>query len=129
MAQPLPIHSWKLILPCDVSAVKFGASSFIRNISSSPGVVHTRAGRLATLLAVFQVANILVGQIFQFDVWPNASYASHAIDTKFATGTAGDSPHAVRRPVGALYVPPMAWSEKFLFAGGQEPLGLNCGPR
>src|SRR6266404_3122479 len=32
MAQPLPIHSWKLIVPCEVSAVKLGASSFIRNI-------------------------------------------------------------------------------------------------
>src|SRR5215472_8300812 len=32
MAQPLPIHSWKLILPCEVSAVKLGASSFMRNI-------------------------------------------------------------------------------------------------
>jgi hypothetical protein len=32
MAQPSPIHSWKLIVPCDVSAVKLGASSFIRNI-------------------------------------------------------------------------------------------------
>src|SRR5713101_8295840 len=32
MAQPLPIHSWKLIVPCEVSAVKLGASSFIRNM-------------------------------------------------------------------------------------------------
>src|SRR6266404_9467480 len=32
MAQPLPIHSWKLIVPCEVSAVKLGAWSFIRNI-------------------------------------------------------------------------------------------------
>src|ERR1700686_4235649 len=32
MAQPSPIHSWKLIVPCEVSAVKFGASSFMRNI-------------------------------------------------------------------------------------------------
>src|SRR5216684_5519164 len=32
MAQPLPVHSWKLIVPCEVSAVKLGASSFIRNI-------------------------------------------------------------------------------------------------
>src|ERR1700683_534204 len=30
MAQPLPIHSWKLMVPCEVSAVKLGASSFIR---------------------------------------------------------------------------------------------------
>src|SRR5262245_12757425 len=31
MAQPFPIHSWKLILPCVVSAEKFGASLLIRN--------------------------------------------------------------------------------------------------
>src|SRR5439155_15205313 len=31
MAQPLPIHSWKLIFPWVVSAVKFGASLLIRN--------------------------------------------------------------------------------------------------
>src|SRR5713226_1937921 len=42
MAQPLPIHSWKLIVPCEVSAVKLGASSFMRNMvfllaSCSPG--------------------------------------------------------------------------------------------
>src|SRR5579859_4060736 len=32
MAQPFPIHSWKLIVPCEVSAVKFGASSLIRSM-------------------------------------------------------------------------------------------------
>src|SRR6516225_2212771 len=32
IAQPLPIHSWKLILPRDVSAMKLGASSFIRSM-------------------------------------------------------------------------------------------------
>ena len=31
MAQPSPIHWWKLISPWVVSAVKFGASSLIRN--------------------------------------------------------------------------------------------------
>src|SRR5262245_6101250 len=31
MAHPLPIHSWKLILPWVVSAVKFGASLLIRS--------------------------------------------------------------------------------------------------
>src|SRR5882762_9005383 len=31
IAHPSPIHSWRLIVPCVVSAVKFGASSFIRN--------------------------------------------------------------------------------------------------
>src|SRR5579862_6387748 len=29
-AQPLPIQSWKLIVPCVVSTVKFGASSLMR---------------------------------------------------------------------------------------------------
>src|SRR5690349_19787437 len=32
MAQSLPIHSWKLIGPCDVSAVKLGASSLMRSM-------------------------------------------------------------------------------------------------
>src|SRR5277367_1680551 len=32
IAQPSPIHSWKLMVPCVVSAVKFGASSLIRSI-------------------------------------------------------------------------------------------------
>src|ERR1700730_432964 len=36
MAQPLPIHSWKLIVPCEVSAVKLGASSFMRNMNCPP---------------------------------------------------------------------------------------------
>src|ERR1700733_2409397 len=31
-AHPSPIHSWKLRVPCEVSAVKLGASSFMRNI-------------------------------------------------------------------------------------------------
>src|SRR5665213_1520291 len=30
-AQPSPIHSWKLMVPCVVSAVKLGASSLIRS--------------------------------------------------------------------------------------------------
>jgi hypothetical protein len=32
----LPIHSWKLMVPCEVSAVKLGASSFIRNMNCPP---------------------------------------------------------------------------------------------
>jgi hypothetical protein len=36
MAQPSPIHSWKLIVPGDVSAVKLGASSFMRNMNCPP---------------------------------------------------------------------------------------------
>src|SRR5262245_9813149 len=31
IAQPSPIHSWKRTVPCVVSAVKSGASSFIRS--------------------------------------------------------------------------------------------------
>src|SRR5215472_9882265 len=31
MAQPSPIHSWKLMVPCEVSALKLGASSLMRN--------------------------------------------------------------------------------------------------
>ena len=31
IAQPLPIQSWKLIVPWVVSAVKFGASELIRS--------------------------------------------------------------------------------------------------
>src|SRR5450755_691711 len=36
MAQPSPIHSWKLIVPCEVSAVKLGASSLMRNMNRPP---------------------------------------------------------------------------------------------
>src|SRR5690625_3058102 len=32
MAQPSPIHSWKLIVPWVVSAVKSGATELIRNV-------------------------------------------------------------------------------------------------
>src|SRR5215472_2524721 len=43
MAQPLPIHSWKLMVPCEVSAVKLGASSLIRNmVLSSPDDVSSQ---------------------------------------------------------------------------------------
>src|SRR5215469_13409155 len=35
-AHPSPIHSWKLMVPCEVSAVKFGASSLIRSMVDSP---------------------------------------------------------------------------------------------
>src|SRR5262245_926207 len=31
IAQPSPIHSWKLNVPWEVSAVKFGASSLMRS--------------------------------------------------------------------------------------------------
>src|SRR5262245_34929597 len=31
IAQPLPIHSWKVIVPWVVSAVKFGASALMRS--------------------------------------------------------------------------------------------------
>src|SRR6266446_10791845 len=37
MAHPFPIHSWKLIRPCVVSAAKLGASLFILN-----GMAHLR---------------------------------------------------------------------------------------
>src|SRR6185436_18265300 len=36
IAQPLPIQSWKLICPCVVSAVKFGASLLIRSDIAPP---------------------------------------------------------------------------------------------
>src|ERR1043166_7221958 len=39
-AQPSPIHSWKLIVPCVVSAVKFGASSLMRSgLVASDGAI------------------------------------------------------------------------------------------
>src|SRR5262249_15327603 len=31
MAQPSPTHSWKLMVPCELSALKLGASSLMRN--------------------------------------------------------------------------------------------------
>ena len=36
IAQPSPIHSWKSIFPCVVSAVKFGASLLIRKAMQPP---------------------------------------------------------------------------------------------
>src|SRR5580765_1672506 len=35
IAQLSPIHSWKFTVPCEVSAVKFGASSLMRSMLSS----------------------------------------------------------------------------------------------
>src|SRR5262249_40594278 len=43
IAQPLPIQSWKLILPWVVSAVKFGASLLIRNDMPPLRIVQTDA--------------------------------------------------------------------------------------
>jgi hypothetical protein len=34
MAHPSPIQSWKLMLPCVVSAVKFGASLLMLKVMS-----------------------------------------------------------------------------------------------
>src|ERR1700724_3656503 len=44
IAQPSPIHSWKLIVPCVVSAVKSGATSLIR------GTVFVTGGTVAVLM-------------------------------------------------------------------------------
>src|SRR5579864_57507 len=38
IAQPSPIHSWKRIVPCVVSAVKSGAVSLMRGIADVAGV-------------------------------------------------------------------------------------------
>src|SRR5580704_7847051 len=64
MAQPSPIHSWKLILPCEVSAVKLGASSLIRNMRLSPEVCAL-APRLEILVPMFQVANNVSSRPFR----------------------------------------------------------------
>src|SRR6185436_15491063 len=49
IAQPLPIHSWKLIFPWVVSAVKFGASLLMRKAivysSINESVVETPCAR------------------------------------------------------------------------------------
>src|SRR6266446_7693207 len=42
MAHPLPIHSWKLIRPCVVSAVKLGASLLILNAMTHLPIVWNR---------------------------------------------------------------------------------------
>src|SRR5207244_3952733 len=42
MAHPLPIHSWKLIRPCVVSAVKLGASLLILNAMAHLPIVWNR---------------------------------------------------------------------------------------
>src|SRR5580693_6570991 len=44
MAQLSPIHSWKLIFPCEVSAVKLGASSLMRNMVWSPDLSVSKRG-------------------------------------------------------------------------------------
>src|SRR4030095_14870007 len=41
MAQPFPIHSWKLIRPCVVSAVKLGASLLILKDMTHLRIVKT----------------------------------------------------------------------------------------
>src|SRR5579864_6948455 len=38
IAQPFPIHSWKRMVPCVVSAVKSGAVSLMRGIADVAGV-------------------------------------------------------------------------------------------
>src|ERR1700730_10103057 len=58
-AQPLPIHSWKLIVPCEDSAVKLGASSFMRNMVS-------------LLVSCFQGPSVLETS-FRFS-WPRIVY-------------------------------------------------------
>src|SRR5579871_5549582 len=56
IAQPLPIQSWKLIVPWVVSAVKFGASSLMRNaMVQSP--CRTPARGLAGLPRMARRAN------------------------------------------------------------------------
>ncbi len=42
-AQPSPIHSWKWIVPCVVSAVKSGAVSLIRRVICPPFGLRLRA--------------------------------------------------------------------------------------
>src|SRR2546429_9812356 len=67
MAQPLPIHSWKLILPCEVSAVKLGASSLMRSMGSLLSLtarclvlpLARGAGTVRSALRVTFVASIL----------------------------------------------------------------------
>src|SRR5579872_1074375 len=44
MAQLSPIHSWKLIFPWEVSAVKFGASSLMRSMCWSPDLIESKRG-------------------------------------------------------------------------------------
>src|SRR6266478_8906697 len=59
MAQPFPIHSWKLIRPCVVSAVKLGASLLILNAMTPLRIVrtltdaHSRGSGLLPSLRVF----------------------------------------------------------------------------
>src|SRR2546428_5839625 len=63
MAHPFPIHSWKLIRPCVVSAVKLGASLLILNaMTYLPHRVepsHHRTFPLLTLAATDRSATWL----------------------------------------------------------------------
>src|SRR5579864_2126581 len=49
IAQPFPIHSWKFIVPCVVSALKLGAVSLIRRF---PGVVSAVLLRTLAVLMI-----------------------------------------------------------------------------
>jgi hypothetical protein len=48
MAHPLPIQSWKVIGPCVVSAVKFGASALILSDMITSGVFAWLIGDIAS---------------------------------------------------------------------------------
>src|SRR5215471_7587533 len=47
IAHPFPIHSWKLIFPWVVSAVKFGASLLIRSVMTCPPHRLSKLGWMA----------------------------------------------------------------------------------
>src|SRR5690349_4759465 len=84
MAQPLPIHSWKLMVPCEVSAVKLGASSFMRNIDPLLSRCTLEKGTFAArpLRSAYSQGESCAFGIFQFGTTVRASYAAPALDTR-----------------------------------------------
>src|SRR3954469_17435051 len=66
IAHPSPIHSWKWIVPCDVSAVKSGASSLMRNMAVVSFCVMVSASDaldVAALAFQLQRRDVVVGHL------------------------------------------------------------------
>jgi hypothetical protein len=99
MAQPLPIHSWKLMVPCEVSAVKLGASSFMRNIDPLLSRCTLEKGTLAArpLRSAYSQGESCAFGIFHFGTTVRASYASPALDTRSLLEKAAKSEKIFRR--------------------------------
>src|SRR3984885_12200628 len=78
MAQLSPIHSWKLIFPCEVSAVKLGASSLMRSICWSPDLFESKRGFVRKLSRnKIEKSNVLGQRHVNF--WPTAAWLNSEV--------------------------------------------------